>query len=365
MAHETEGLRLSGSVHLFPITVDGEQPALGPLAASVLSMAPQVEKFDIADKRRARRGQTLYSVSDPQSTTGSLTLLSVSQRTIALNLMGSVSEVSTSGGSVSGEKIYLEPDLSDQLAQKNVSSVTLDSGVQASVETGIEGSDNAITWTASSSYPGTEGNAITVALVDPSANNAALSVSVTGTAITVSLATGVAGAIESTAAEVMAAIEGNAAASALVTVADTGTSAGTGVVAAVAASNLTGGAISGGTSYTLDTDFSVNTRLGIIRALETGGITAGHYYASYSYAATSATRLTPSTTSTVRCRLLMDATNDGTGQEAEYEAYSMVLTPSGELDILNDEPVNLEFAVTYETPSGKDAPFRYDVITRT
>ena len=38
----------------------------------------------------------------------------------------------------------------------------------------------------------------------------------------------------------------------------------------------------------------------------------------------------------------------------------MVLTPDGELDLLADEPVELSFSVTYETPSGYDAPYHYD-----
>ena len=86
---------------------------------------------------------------------------------------------------------------------------------------------------------GAEGNDISVAYVDPSGNDQALAVVVSGKAITVNLATGPAGAITSTAALVKAAINASAAASALVTAEDEGT--GTGVVNAVAAANLTGG----------------------------------------------------------------------------------------------------------------------------
>ena len=88
---------------------------------------------------------------------------------------------------------------------------------------------------------GAAGNNISVALVDPSANNQTLSVSVVGQAITASLATGAAGAITTTAAQLTAAINANAAASALVTA----TGAGVGIVAAAAATNLTGGATVG------------------------------------------------------------------------------------------------------------------------
>ena len=362
MAHETKGLRLSGNVYLARIEGGEEGTLMGPLAGSSLTMQPNVEKNDISDPRRAKRGQVLYSISDPQSTTGTLNLLSVSQRSIAMNLMGDIEEVTTGSGAVSGELIYLEPDYSAQLANKNVSAVTLDSGVKATLATGTEVSDNAITWTAIA--PGTDGNSISVELIDPSANNAALSVSVSGTDITVNLATGPTGTITSTAAQVMAAIAASSEAAALVTTADTGTSDGSGAVVAAASANLASGAVSGGTSYTLDTDYSVNDRIGIVRALEDGSITAGWYFAGYSYASTSAVRVNPSTTSSMRCRILVEGTNDVTDDEVEFEAFSAVLTPSGELDILSTEPVALEFAITYETPADKPAPYRLDVVTR-
>lgn len=107
------------------------------------------------------------------------------------------------------------------------------------------GDDNGLIYT-SVAY-GAGANAITIRYVDPAANNAALSVSVLGSAITVNLATGVAGAITSTAAEVKAAIDALPAAAALVTVAiqtaDSGSGDdGSGVVTAMASAPLTGGA---------------------------------------------------------------------------------------------------------------------------
>ena len=97
--------------------------------------------------------------------------------------------------------------------------------------TGVVASNNALTWTAK--QIGSVGNDIAVILKDPNANNATLSVSVTGTVITVNLATGAGGAITSTATLVAAAIAANSAANALVTCANTGASTGAGVVAAL------------------------------------------------------------------------------------------------------------------------------------
>lgn len=87
---------------------------------------------------------------------------------------------------------------------------------------------------------GVAGNSITVTHTDPSGNNQALAVTVVGTAIDISLATGAGGAITSTAALVKAAVNSHAEASLLVTCEDEG--AGTGIVNAEAETALAGGA---------------------------------------------------------------------------------------------------------------------------
>lgn len=111
--------------------------------------------------------------------------------------------------------------------------------VKATLATGVVASNNALTWTAK--LNGVLGNKIRVRLVDPKANSAALAVSVSQQAITVSLATSGAGAITTTAAALKTAIEANAAANALVGVANTGASTGAGVLTALATAFLTGG----------------------------------------------------------------------------------------------------------------------------
>lgn len=79
------------------------------------------------------------------------------------------------------------------------------------------------------------GNDVSVALTSPGAANAPLSVAVVGSAITVSLATNASGAVTSTAAQVVAAINASPAASALVIAYTYRGNAGGGVVAATSA----------------------------------------------------------------------------------------------------------------------------------
>lgn len=117
--------------------------------------------------------------------------------------------------------------------------------VAATANVNPTGDDNSLTFTAK--VYGAAGNNISLEYVDPAANDQALSVSVTGQAIRVSLATGVAGAITSTAAEVKAAVEAKQAAANLVSVAvhtaDSGSGDdGSGVVTAMARANLASGA---------------------------------------------------------------------------------------------------------------------------
>lgn len=115
--------------------------------------------------------------------------------------------------------------------------------VQASKSINPTGDDNALTFTAR--VAGSPGNSITVEYVDPGADGA-LSVSVAGPAITVTLAYAEA-AITSTAAEVLAAIDAHPQANELVSVAidasDTGSGDdGSGVVTAIAKTALESGA---------------------------------------------------------------------------------------------------------------------------
>jgi hypothetical protein len=110
--------------------------------------------------------------------------------------------------------------------------------VQAYLQTGLVGSNNALLWTAQAA--GTGGNSITVELINPGAPGS-LSVSVVSNAIAVTLAYA-AGAITSTAADVLAAIKASAAASALVSIAHYSTSTGAGLMTAIVATNLASGA---------------------------------------------------------------------------------------------------------------------------
>lgn len=110
--------------------------------------------------------------------------------------------------------------------------------VKATLQRGVIASNNAQTFT--SKRIGVAGNSISLRLVASAEANGALAVSVVGTAITATLAT-TAGAISTTATQLAAAIAANPAANALLTVANSGTSTGAGVVTVQPTIFLAGG----------------------------------------------------------------------------------------------------------------------------
>lgn len=107
----------------------------------------------------------------------------------------------------------------------------------ATLVTGIVGNNNAILWTAVTE--GTGGNSVSVTITNPGGTNP-LAVSVTGVDVAIQAATS-GGGIISTAAEVIAAVKADASVSAIVSVQNSSTSTGAGVVAAVTHTDLSGG----------------------------------------------------------------------------------------------------------------------------
>lgn len=112
----------------------------------------------------------------------------------------------------------------------------------ATLTTALTGTNNDLTFASKATRPTLDaGNATRVRYV-VAGNNTALSVAVAGQDITVNVATDGGGAATSTAAQVKTAIEASAPAAALVTVANAPANDGTGVVTALAYTNLSGGA---------------------------------------------------------------------------------------------------------------------------
>jgi hypothetical protein len=132
-------------------------------------------------------------------------------------------------------------------------------GVAASLDTGVVGDNNAVTFTAKTA--GAAGNAIKVSLINPGANSQPLEVKLVNDEIRVMLATSGAGALTSTAAQVIAAVNSALYIKDLVTAANTGASSGAAAVVAAAAAPLANGADGAITSTAAHVIAAVNAAL--------------------------------------------------------------------------------------------------------
>jgi hypothetical protein len=123
----------------------------------------------------------------------------------------------------------------------NGKAIPLRAAVAAHLDTGVVGNNNALAWTAKD--PGADGNTLTVTIVDAGDADTTLAVTVSNGDISVALGTtsAGAGAVTSTAQDVIDLIEADTAANALVSVVNKGASTGAGLMAAVSKTNLAGG----------------------------------------------------------------------------------------------------------------------------
>lgn len=126
---------------------------------------------------------------------------------------------------------------STTLHKHNIAEGTPVNAVAATLTTALAGANNDLVFTAVTK--GTVGNGITIEYVDPEEETATETVTVVDSAISVTLRS--VSSVLSTAAQVLAAIEADATADALVTVANAGGNDGTGAVIALAATPLADG----------------------------------------------------------------------------------------------------------------------------
>lgn len=155
--------------------------------------------------------------------------------------IGRPGQGSVARGTRQSARVLAKTDPADGVLNTPISDIPLLSlGAKATKTTALTGDNNDLKFTAA--QPGTEANSIRIRYVDPSAFDQELGVAVSGNDITVNLATGPdPGAITSTAAEIKAAINMDAAASQLVTAEIAAGNTGAGVVTAMSYITLENG----------------------------------------------------------------------------------------------------------------------------
>ncbi len=111
-------------------------------------------------------------------------------------------------------------------------------------------------------------------------------------------------------------------------------------------------------TYVLGTHYLIDYRLGKIKALSTGTITAGQTLKlTGTYSAVSGSRLKAGTQAQIRARLLFNGRNLVDGSDAEVEVWEAVLAPTNPIDFLSDKLVDITLKGKMVTPADKDAPY--------
>lgn len=142
----------------------------------------------------------------------------------------------------------------------------------------------------------------------------------------------------------------------VVTIADKWVEVGYLMLSAVVVEN-TGGTV----TYVLGTDYELNPRLGMIRALSTGAITSGaSVNVSGTRAAINGTQMAAMTHADVRARILIDGQNKADGRNFILDIYQARFAPSGDFGFQSGDKKFMEakFDATLETPSGRTEPFK-------
>jgi len=107
------------------------------------------------------------------------------------------------------------------------------------------------------------------------------------------------------------------------------------------------------TTYVEGTDYVLNARLGMIKALSTGAITGGDVlHISGDYAAITFEKITGGSSPIIRARLVLDGVNYVNGRNCKVVVKSARLKPSTEVDFLSDDFLPLELEGVCEIPEG-------------
>lgn len=114
----------------------------------------------------------------------------------------------------------------------------------------------------------------------------------------------------------------------------------------------------GSTTYAVDTDYVLDTRAGLIKAVSTGAITDGEILSvSYDYAALSGSKIIGATQPLVNVAILFSGKNVFDGSPADVRIFKASLRPASAVDFLSEEPQELQFDGKMITPAGKSWPF--------
>jgi len=118
----------------------------------------------------------------------------------------------------------------------------------------------------------------------------------------------------------------------------------------------------GSTTYVSGTDYELDSAPGMVKILADGNITEGQALdVVYDYAAITGTKMEGGGNPTIKGRLKMDGENLATGERIELDIYEAQIVPTGGVDFMSEDFVNIPLEGRIITPTGNTTG--YDVVT--
>ena len=117
-------------------------------------------------------------------------------------------------------------------------------------------------------------------------------------------------------------------------------------------------------TYVLGTDYEVNYRLGMLRAIDGGAITdASSLKVDFTYNAISGTSIAGGTQTQVRAQFKLDGVNFADQLPVIVDVWEAILTPDSAFDFLQNDFAEIALKGRLKTPAGKTEPFTAQLRT--
>lgn len=115
-------------------------------------------------------------------------------------------------------------------------------------------------------------------------------------------------------------------------------------------------------TYVLGTDYEINYRIGMIRAITGGAIAdAASLKVDYTYNAISGTVVAGGTQTQVRAQFKLDGVNFADQLPVIVDVWEAVLTPDSAFDFLQNDFAEVALKGRLKTPAGKTEPFKVEL----
>jgi hypothetical protein len=121
----------------------------------------------------------------------------------------------------------------------------------------------------------------------------------------------------------------------------------------------------GTTTYTVDTDYTVDYENGLIYITPASTIALGTIHVDYTYLTYTGYSINARTQSSINCKMLFVGQNLDNGENIRVTANSVELSPEGDFSLISADGEFLEFTLsgTIKVPENETVPFMVEVTS--